>query len=154
VAPNVALKKHSKAGAYDHSENKMQSNSHHMRIGIHQPGDERIKIDLGHPFAESPAAKKAGESTDNNGTCKAESGLRLRSKPGLQAPQCPERKPQWRSKAQQVSHEFVEVAARRVEHSHFRHMPDQERDDSRWKRQPKNEGVREAQYQTCTRSDC
>src|SRR5215467_3018562 len=128
----------------------MQGNAHHMRIGIHQPGDERIKIYLSHPFSESPAAEKACESADNDCACKAESGLRLRSTSGLDASQCPECKPQWRSKAQQVSHEFLEVAPRRVEHSHFRHMRHQEGYDSRWKRQPKNEGVGESPDQTCT----
>src|SRR5215467_10197366 len=125
-----------------------------MRIGIHEPGDEWIKIYLGHPFAESPAAEKACESADNDCPCKAESGLRRRSKSGLEASHCSERKPQRRSKAQHVSHEFVEVTPRGVEHAHFRHMRDQQGYDPRRNRQPENEGVAEAPYQTCTRSDC
>src|SRR5262249_8443883 len=65
-------KQHAEAGADDDRKEEVERGANHGRIGIDQPGDERIEINLRHPLAERPSAKDARQAARHNRARKTE----------------------------------------------------------------------------------
>src|SRR5262249_9371017 len=107
IAAHVSLKQKAESDTDDYRKNEVQRDAYHHRFRIHQPCDPREKIDRSHPCAKGPAADNACKTADQNRSSKAERRQpRLCPEPRVKSSQHPNRQPERRSKAKDVSDKF------------------------------------------------